>query len=36
MTAAGFLLPADEPEIMSLAAEQYLLAKHEAERDSPS
>jgi hypothetical protein len=29
-TGAGFLLPADEPAIMSLAAEQYLSAEREA------
>lgn len=36
VTAAGFLLlPADEPEIMGLAAEQYVFAEHEAEGCPP-
>lgn len=34
VTAAGFLLSADEPEIMGLAAQQYLFAKHESERSA--
>lgn len=31
VTAAGFLLPADEPDIMALAAEQYVLAEREGQ-----
>lgn len=31
VTAAGFLLSADEPEIMGLAAQQYRFAEHESE-----